>query len=112
MPQGGQALRDRPGALNLRTVEAADSAASWMPLAMTAAAMLTVLAAILLLDDGSMSYTLDDAYIHLTLAENIARFRYGTSLEESAAAAVEPPRPGPRLRRPRPSGADACGSDR
>ena len=43
------------------------------------------LAAILVADGGHFSYTLDDAYIHLALAENIARGHYGVNLEELSA---------------------------
>ena len=45
------------------------------------------LAAILAKNGGKLVYTLDDAYIHLALAENIARGNYGVNLGEVSAAA-------------------------
>jgi hypothetical protein len=41
--------------------------------------------AILVFDEGHFIYTLDDAYIHLALAENIARGHYGVNLGEFSA---------------------------
>lgn len=49
------------------------------------AAVLALLAAILILNRGKLVYTLDDAYIHLALAENIARGHYGVNLAEASA---------------------------
>lgn len=40
------------------------------------------LAAILLLNDGKFTYTLDDSYIHLSLAENIYQGNYGINSNE------------------------------
>lgn len=43
------------------------------------------LAAILILNGGRFTYSLDDPYIHLALAENMARGHYGVNLEELSA---------------------------
>ncbi len=40
------------------------------------------LIAILILNSGRLIFTLDDAYIHLSMAENIAKFHYGINLNE------------------------------
>src|SRR5688500_1729549 len=50
-------------------------------------AMLTAieLVVILLLNEGQFVYTLDDPYIHLALAENIARGHYGVNHSEYSA---------------------------
>lgn len=40
------------------------------------------LIAILILNSGQLIFTLDDAYIHLSMAENIAKFHYGINLNE------------------------------
>lgn len=45
------------------------------------------LSMIAILNQGHMIYTLDDAYIHLALAENIARGHYGVNLGEFSAPA-------------------------
>jgi hypothetical protein len=45
------------------------------------------LAAILGLNNGRLIYTLDDPYIHLALAENIARGHYGINLQDYSAPA-------------------------
>jgi hypothetical protein len=45
------------------------------------------LGAILILNGGNFIYTLDDAYIHLALAENIVRGHYGVNLGEWSAPA-------------------------
>lgn len=47
----------------------------------------TELIFILLRNNGQFCYTLDDAYIHLALAENIAGGHYGVNLEEFSAPA-------------------------
>jgi hypothetical protein len=44
-----------------------------------------ILFQILVLNGGRLVYTLDDAYIHLAVAENIARGTYGVNLGESSA---------------------------
>lgn len=43
------------------------------------------LAAILFLNDGFLTYTLDDPYIHLALGENIIKGHYGVNLTEFSA---------------------------
>ncbi len=43
------------------------------------------ISAILLINSGHLVYTLDDAYIHLSLAENIARGHYGVNLGEASS---------------------------
>src|SRR5437773_5691605 len=43
------------------------------------------LSAILFINSGHLVYTLDDAYIHLSLAENIARCHYGINPGESSS---------------------------
>src|SRR2546425_1726808 len=43
------------------------------------------ISAILFINSGHLVYTLDDAYIHLSLAENIARGHYGVNLGESSS---------------------------
>jgi hypothetical protein len=43
------------------------------------------LLAILILNDGRLTYSLDDAYIHLALAERIALGHFGINLSEAAA---------------------------
>ncbi len=56
-----------------------------MPLAFLGAACAAMLGAILLRTGGVFSYTLDDPYIHLALAEEIARGHYGVNPGEAAA---------------------------
>lgn len=43
------------------------------------------LISILVLNNGKLTYTLDDAYIHLTLAENILSGHYGVNISEFSA---------------------------
>src|SRR2546426_11682940 len=43
------------------------------------------ISAILLINPGHLVYALDDAYIHLSLSENIARGHYGVNLGESSS---------------------------
>jgi hypothetical protein len=50
-----------------------------LPLAVLALAAAVELAAILVLNGGRLVYSLDDAYIHLALAEEIARGHYGVN---------------------------------
>ncbi len=73
------------------TVETADRAlagiapADWAPYAAIGTLLLVELVAILALNGGMLVYTLDDPYIHLALAENIARGHYGINLGEASA---------------------------
>ncbi len=46
-----------------------------------------LMASIFVLNDGHFSYTLDDPYIHLALAENIAHGHYGINMSEVSAPA-------------------------
>lgn len=57
----------------------------YLPLATLFSLCGLVLAAILFLNDGQFTYTGDDPYIHLALAENIARGHYGVNLAEYSA---------------------------
>ena len=59
--------------------------AGWIPFAAIAGLLLAELAAILMLNTGHFVYSLDDPYIHLSLAENIADGHYGINLSEPAA---------------------------
>jgi hypothetical protein len=52
-----------------------------------AAGIIWQLIHILNLNAGMLVYTLDDAYIHLALAENIAKFHYGINLSEFSSPA-------------------------
>lgn len=54
------------------------------------AACTTVLAAVLILNRGQLSYTVDDAYIHLAVAEEIARGHYGVNPVEFSAPCSSP----------------------
>jgi hypothetical protein len=65
----------------------AEKAATWIPVGLFCAAFLAELWAILSLNGGRMTYALDDAYIHLALAENIARGHYGINMGEYSAPA-------------------------
>ena len=59
---------------------------SHRPLALAITAFLCLaaaeLVAVLFVNGGGFSYTLDDPYIHLALAENILRGHYGVNLQE------------------------------
>ncbi len=56
-----------------------------MPLLLFCLLYLGFVVTILILNNGQFTYTLDDAYIHLALAENIARGHYGVNLFEMSA---------------------------
>lgn len=56
-----------------------------LPCAVLGAGCVAAVVAILVLNDGTFSYTLDDPYIHLALAEEIARGHYGVNPGEFAA---------------------------
>ena len=55
------------------------------PFAITAIAVAMLLGAILAFNDGVFVYTLDDPYIHMALAANIAEFHYGLNASAYAA---------------------------
>jgi hypothetical protein len=63
------------------------ASSSALPVALFLLLMALELGAILALNDGHLVYTLDDPYIHLALAENIARGQYGINLGEWSAPA-------------------------
>ncbi len=48
---------------------------------------IALLACILILNNGTFAYTLDDAYIHLSLSEQIARGHYGLNAAEYSSPA-------------------------
>jgi hypothetical protein len=56
-----------------------------LPLYVAMKIAITIFCAILVLNDIWFTYTLDDAYIHLALASNIAQFHYGLNPELVAA---------------------------
>jgi hypothetical protein len=58
---------------------------SLLPVLLYLLACLAETSAILRVNDGRFVYTLDDAYVHLAMAENIARGHYGINLEEASA---------------------------
>jgi hypothetical protein len=66
-------------------VRAGFGPADWAPYAAIGALLLAELVAILALNDGMLVYSLDDPYIHLALAENIARGHYGINFAEPSA---------------------------
>ncbi|HEU4325209.1 MAG TPA: glycosyltransferase family 39 protein, partial [Roseiflexaceae bacterium] len=88
-----QPKRTSPGrAQPLETVPAApvaiQRALDWslaLPLAVYALLSLACATAILVVNHGLITYTLDDGYIHLTLARNILRGHYGINPQEFAA---------------------------
>jgi hypothetical protein len=69
------------------TATTAWRAAATLPYLVFAVLVALELAAILLLNHDTFVYTLDDAYIHLALAERILDGTYGINLHESAAPA-------------------------
>ena len=56
-------------------------------MAVLGALLVTLLACILILNDGTFAYALDDAYIHLSLSEQIARGHYGLNAAEYSSPA-------------------------
>ena len=60
---------------------------SWIPFALLLIGFVYEFAAIRRIDQGRFVYTLDDAYIHLALAERIAQGHYGINLGEVSAPA-------------------------
>jgi hypothetical protein len=65
----------------------AAGAARGLPYAVICVGTTALLAAILILNGGRFGYTLDDPYIHLAVAENIARGGYGVNPGELSAPA-------------------------
>lgn len=57
----------------------------FIPLTFFLLIVLAEIIIILILNSGLMVYTLDDAYIHLALGENIIRGHYGVNLQEYSA---------------------------
>ncbi|MDF2766153.1 MAG: putative rane protein of unknown function [Rhodospirillales bacterium] len=80
MTQTAQISTDRKRAIRLRV-------RLTLPIAIAALLLALELAAILWLGAGRFSYTLDDAYIHLAVAEELARGGYGINPGEFAAPA-------------------------
>lgn len=70
---------------SVERLRAGSGPAYWPPHVAVAAMLIIELLAILALNDGMLVYSLDDAYIHLALAENIARGHYGINLTEPSA---------------------------
>jgi hypothetical protein len=68
-----------------REAPATSAPGYYLPLGILFALSGLVLATILFLNDGRFTYTGDDPYIHLALAENIARGHYGINLNEYSA---------------------------
>lgn len=62
-----------------------DTKALWIAGAVMLVFVLAEIAAICVINSGKFGYTLDDAYIHLSLAENIWRGHYGINSNEFAA---------------------------
>lgn len=58
----------------------------WRPLFLFGGLCLLEIWAIVWLNEGLFIYALDDTYIHLAMAENIARWHYGINLETYVAA--------------------------
>ena len=82
MTQTAQISTDRTRAIRLRTRLRLP-----LPVAVAAVLLALELAAILWLGAGRFSYTLDDAYIHLAVSEELARGGYGINAGEFAAPA-------------------------
>jgi hypothetical protein len=68
-----------------RTLLDSPQATVWIPLGLLLALIVYELASILVLNHGLFTYTLDDPYIHLALAESIARGSYGINPGELSA---------------------------
>ncbi|MDH4156610.1 MAG: hypothetical protein OEW00_04980, partial [candidate division Zixibacteria bacterium] len=60
-------------------------AAVWLPVSVFIIGFVVLLLLILIVNDGHVVYTLDDAYVHLALAENIANGHYGVNAGEYSA---------------------------
>lgn len=58
-----------------------------LPFIVYAAGIVVELIFILIFNGGKFTYTLDDTYIHMALAENIAQGHYGVNLGEASAPA-------------------------
>lgn len=59
---------------------------AWLPASVVSALILGLAMEILRRDGGQFVYSLDDPYIHLAMAEGIARFHYGINPGEVSAA--------------------------
>ncbi|MFH1514179.1 MAG: hypothetical protein ABIG42_01835, partial [bacterium] len=64
-----------------------DRILKWLPVTIFSVICVIELIAILIKNQGHFGYTLDDAYIHLALAENIVKGHYGVNLGEYSAPA-------------------------
>jgi hypothetical protein len=64
-----------------------DSTSSRFVVGMLLALVIAEGTAILVLNHGTLTFTIDDPYIHLALAENIARGHYGINLSEVSSPA-------------------------
>lgn len=63
-----------------------DWSAAWrIPVLLVLAACALLLASVLWINGGRFGYTLDDAYIHLAVAENLVRGHYGVNLGEMSS---------------------------
>ncbi len=74
MPPAKNVIVVRPG-----------GAAVWLPVSVFIIGFALLLLMILIVNDGHVIYTLDDAYVHLALAENIAGGHYGVNTGEYSA---------------------------
>ena len=82
-----EASRVATGAYGSGRADRVARIAVWLPYFVLSAVTGALLIRILQLNGGKLVYTLDDAYIHLAMAENIARGAYGVNLDEPSAPA-------------------------
>ncbi len=82
--------QDQPAAAfflgkNIGQTLVTEEAARWLPVGVLVLLCGLTLWRILALNDGHFSYSLDDPYIHLALAENLIHGHYGVNLHEVSA---------------------------